>query len=50
MVMNRIILSSQIIFSGSHNLTPQELEKYNEIAHIDFFVANTIKAAVMIEK
>jgi len=50
MVMNRIILSPQFFFSGSHNPTPQELEELNEKAHNGCFIANFIKSAVIIEQ
>ena len=50
MVMNRIILRPQIVFSGSHNPTPQELEELHEKAHNGCFIANSIKSAVIIEQ
>jgi organic hydroperoxide reductase OsmC/OhrA len=48
MVLNRIILRPQIVFSGSHNPTPQELEELHEKAHNGCFIANSIKSAVII--
>jgi organic hydroperoxide reductase OsmC/OhrA len=50
MVMNRIILRPQIVFSGSHNPTPQELEELHEKAHNGCFIANSIKSVVIIEQ
>jgi organic hydroperoxide reductase OsmC/OhrA len=50
MVMNRIILRPQIVFSGSHNPTPQELEELHEKAHNGCFIANSINSAVIIEQ
>ena len=49
-VMNCIILSPQIVFSGSHNPTPQELEEGHEKVHNSCFIANSIKSVVIIEQ
>ena len=50
MVMNCINLRPQIVFSGNHNPTQQELEELNEKAHKGCFIANSIKSAVIIEQ
>ena len=48
--MNFIILRPEIVFSGSHNPTPQELEELYEKAHKGCFIANSIKSTVIIEQ
>ena len=50
MVMNRIILRPQIVFSGSHKPTPNELAALHEQALKSCFIANSIKSAVIIEQ
>ena len=50
MVMNRIILRPQIVFSGSHKPTPEELAALLEKALKSCFIANSIKSAVIIEQ
>jgi organic hydroperoxide reductase OsmC/OhrA len=50
MVMNRIILRPQIVFSGSHKPTTEELAALHEKAHNGCFIANSIKSTVIIEQ
>jgi len=50
MVMNRIILRPQIVFSGSQKPTPEELQSMHEKAHYGCFIANSINSVVIIEQ
>jgi len=50
MVMNRIVLRPQIVFSGSQKPTPEELQSMHEKAQHGCFIANSINSVVIIEQ
>jgi organic hydroperoxide reductase OsmC/OhrA len=47
--ITRIILRPKIVFSGARQPTAEELESLHHAAHDDCYIANSIKAEIMVE-
>ena len=49
MAITRVTLRPQVVFSGEHQPTPDELDALHHKAHEECYIANSVKSEVLVE-